>query len=61
MERKAKLEKSIDKPEGRTAWRKKSGGTHFHHDGQVVKKGELLYADENELSLTILSKFDRVD
>jgi len=45
----------------RPKWRKLTNGIHYHPDGQVVKKGEILYAQEWELSKVIKAKFQALD
>jgi hypothetical protein len=36
------------KKDNRPAWTKIAGGLHRHHDGQVVPRGGILYAEEWE-------------
>jgi hypothetical protein len=45
----------------RPKWRKTTNGTHYHSDGQVVNKGEILYAHDWELSDVIKAGFNNLD
>jgi hypothetical protein len=45
----------------RPKWRKVTNGTHYHSDGQVVTKGEILYAHEWELSNIVKAGFTNLD
>jgi hypothetical protein len=45
----------------RPKWRKVTNGTHYHSDGQVVKRGEILYAHEWELSNIVKAGFTNLD
>lgn len=42
-------------------WKKLHAGTHYHSDGQIVKKGEVLRADPDELSDVIKAGFTALD
>jgi hypothetical protein len=45
----------------RPKWRKVTNGTHYHTDGQVVNRGEILYAHEWELSAINKAGFTNLD
>ncbi len=45
----------------RPKWRKLHNGIHNHRDGQIVRKGEILYAHESELSKIIQAGFECLD
>jgi len=45
----------------RPKWRRITNGVHYHSDGQVVKKGEILYAHDWELSNIIKTRFECLD
>lgn len=45
----------------RPKWRKLTNGTHYHSDKQVVRKGEILYAYDWELSKIIKTGFECLD
>ncbi len=57
---KSKMKKE-DKVDTRLRWRKLHGGAHYHSDGQVVKKGEILRARPNEMSKVIQAGFECLD
>ncbi len=50
--------KDLDKIMSKPQWRKITGGTHYHDDGQVVKFDEILYANREELSERNQRKFE---
>jgi len=50
------IKRKKSKFEGMLKWKKIRGGVHNHRDGQVVRKGEYLYA--NELSPLIAEGFE---
>lgn len=54
---KLKPKATIKKEDTRLKYKKESGGIHFHSDGQVVKKGEILYAHPHELSDVVKAGF----
>ena len=59
MIRKGKKQIKKDKYAGKLRWKKISGGIHNHRDGQVVRKGEVLYA--NELGSVLAKGFECLD
>ena len=68
IKRSSKVGKSANKrvaPEHqgdtRPKWRRITNGIHYHSDGQVVRKGEILYAHDWELSEIIKSRFECLD
>ena len=46
---------------GKVRYKKIRGGIHKHGDGQVVRKGEILYADPESLSPIVLEGFTCLD
>lgn len=53
--------KKTSRPEGVLRFKKISGGIHNHRDGQVVRKGEILYAKPEELSEIVRPGFKCLD
>jgi len=47
---KKKKAELVPETDGKLRYKKISGGIHNHRDGQVVRKGEILYAMPEELS-----------
>jgi len=45
----------------RPKWKKITNGIHYHSDGQVVKKGEILYANDWELSDLVKARYSCLD
>jgi len=45
----------------RPKWRKINNGIHYHKDGQVVRKGEILYAHDYELSEILKRGYECLD
>lgn len=51
----------VDKIDTRLRWKKIHGGVHYHSDGQVVKKGEILRAYPGEMSEVVKNGFECLD
>lgn len=64
MIRKSKNRKKTTRPskfKGMLRYKKIRGGVHKHHNGQTVRKGEILYANDGELSKIIMKGFVCLD
>jgi len=42
-------------------WKKLHAGTHYHFDGQVVKKGEILRSNKGDMSKVVQAGFQALD
>jgi len=42
-------------------WKKLHAGTHYHSDGQVIKKGEILRANPDEISDITKAGYEALD
>jgi len=42
-------------------WKKLHAGTHYHSDGQVVKKGEILRSNKEDMSKVVQAGFQCLD
>ena len=56
-----KKDKKAGPDDTRLRWKKLHGGTHYHSDGQVVKRGEVLKAHVDEMSKVVQAGFECLD